>query len=403
MLQYLNRRAEVYMLDAPSLANPVRGEDLRVRPAGEKRLGDEPSRAVRVFVHLARDKDARAWREARQSGTLVGVNDETPYGYGRAQRMGCEITFSRSEPETAASKLTRLAFRALLGFDLVHALRQRQSIPQADIVWTHTESQYLAVAALLLLSRTRTRLLGQTVWLMDRWPRLGVARRALYRRLIRRVDVLTFHSPANQATASAEFPDKAIELVRFGIPSERWLEPRPRPGRPIRVLALGNDEHRDWRTLIDAVGDQPEMSLLIRSGSLPSRRTRGAANVEIRVARTQSELSRSFAEATLVCVPLRSNLHASGVTVIQEAVLAGVPVVATDTGGLDAYFARDEVRFVPVGDVAALREALREVASEPEAACAQARRAQARMIGGHLGAEAYIRRHVELTREILEQ
>lgn len=145
------------------------------------------------------------------------------------------------------------------------------------------------------------------------------------------------------------------------------------------------------------------MSLLILSGSLPPRLARGAANVEIRVARTQSELSRSFAEATLVCVPLRSNLHASGVTVIQEAVLAGVPVVATDTGGLDAYFARDEVRFVPVGDVSALREALRETAREPEVACGQARRAQARMIDGQLGAEAYIRRHVELTREILER
>jgi len=36
-------------------------------------------------------------------------------------------------------------------------------------------------------------------------------------------------------------------------------------------------------------------------------------------------------------VPLLPNLHASGITVIQEAVLAGVPVVATDTGGLDGH------------------------------------------------------------------
>jgi hypothetical protein len=32
----------------------------------------------------------------RQSGELVGVNDETPYGYGRAEQMGCALAFSES-------------------------------------------------------------------------------------------------------------------------------------------------------------------------------------------------------------------------------------------------------------------------------------------------------------------
>ena len=48
----------------------------------------------------------------------------------------------------------------------------------------------------------------------------------------------------------------------------------------------------------------------------------------------------------------------SGITVIQEAVLAGVPVIATATGGLSGYFPPDTVRYVPPGDVAALRDAI---------------------------------------------
>jgi glycosyltransferase involved in cell wall biosynthesis len=112
---------------------------------------------------------------------------------------------------------------------------------------------------------------------------------------------------------------------------------------------------------------------------------------------------RSFDEATVVCVPLRPNVHASGITVIEEAALAGVPIVATDVGGLDAYFPRDEIRYAPAGDVAALRQALRATASDPAAACAQARRAQQRMVDGDLGAEAYIRAHVELSREVLRR
>jgi glycosyltransferase involved in cell wall biosynthesis len=369
---------------------------------GDACAADAPCRSIRVFVHLARNKDARTWRAALDAGQLVGINDETPYGYGRAAHMGCEIAFSRSDPERVVSRFARLVFRAVTGFDLLHALRQRSAMREADIIWTHTESQYLAVAATLLLTGARTRLLGQTVWLMDRWPSLGFARRVMYRRLIERVDVLTFHSPANLALATVRFPAKQAVLVPFGIPTEHRLPPRLRASRPIRVLAIGNDQHRDWKTLVATVRDQPDMSLLILSGSVPAGLARGAANIEIRLARTQAELMRSFDEASVVCVPLRPNLHASGVTVIQEAVLAGVPVVATDTGGLDAYFAADEVRFAPPGDVQALRRALIAVTGDPEAARAQAQRAQARMTGGTLGAEAYIRRHVELSREILK-
>ena len=77
-----------------------------------------------MFVHLARNKDADEWRAARRSGKLVGFNEDTPYGYGRAEQMGCRVVFSRSAPERLHAKLARFAVRALAGFDLVHALRQ---------------------------------------------------------------------------------------------------------------------------------------------------------------------------------------------------------------------------------------------------------------------------------------
>ena len=359
--------------------------------------------AINVFVHLARNKDAEEWRAARGSGKLVGFNDNTPYGYGRAEQMGCRIAFSRSDREGLAGKFARFAARAIAGFDLVHAMRQRKAMAQADIVWTHTESQYLAVAAVLLATGARTKLLGQTVWLIDRWPSLGPLRRAFYRRLVRRVDVLTFHSPANLAIAARLFPDKQTILVRYGIATDVRIEPRKRPAAPIHVLAIGNDRDRDWPTLIAAVRDQPDVSLLILSGAVSPRLAKGARNVEIRGARTQAELMQSFEQATLVCVPLRANLHASGITVLQEAALAGVPIVATDAGGLDAYFPRDEVRYAPVGDVEALRQAILSTAANPADACAQARRAQRRMVEGALGAEAYIRAHVELSREVLSR
>lgn len=361
---------------------------------------------MRIFVHLARDKDVQAWREARDAGTLVGVNDETPYGYGRAEAMGCRVTFSRSEAESSFGKVLRLSIRVLSGFDYFHARRQGQALAEADVVWTHTESQFLAVAALMRGRPQRPKLLGQSVWLFDRWRGFSALRRWLYRRLMADVDVLTCHSELNLAEARTLFPDHRSLLVPFGIPSERVIRPRARstsPVGPVAVLSLGSDQDRDWPTLVEAVRGRDDMTLTILSGTADPRLVRGLSNAMIARARTNAELDERFASATVVCVPLRPNKHASGITVIQEAVLAGVPVVATDAGGLSGYFAPDEIRYVPPGDATALRSALLAAAADAAGSLARAEKAQARMAEPDMGAEAFIRRHVEISRDLLQR
>ncbi|MGI4881419.1 MAG: glycosyltransferase [Janthinobacterium lividum] len=356
------------------------------------------TRRINVFVHLARDKDVDQWRAARAAGSLVGVNDDTPYGYGRAEQMGCNVTFSRSGPENRAAQFVRLALRVILGFDLVHAWRQRAAMGRADVIWTHTESQFLGVAWVL---PPGPKLIGQAVWLYDRWARLDPIRRALFRRLIRRVDVLTTLSEDNLAIARRLFPAKRAEMIPFGIASEHPLDPVVREGHPIRVIALGNDRHRDWATLVAAARGADDIVVEVFSGTIDRSLARDVPNVVIGKLKTNAELAAAMARATVMCVPLSANHHASGITVIEEAVLAGLPVVATDVGGLRGYFGDDAVRYVPGGDPMALRAALREVAADPPAATAMARRAQAHLVAAGLDAEGYVRRHVELSRELL--
>ncbi|WP_322015092.1 glycosyltransferase family 4 protein [Paraburkholderia sp. J12] len=360
---------------------------------------------INVFVHLAVDKDATEWRRKRDAGDLVGINDPTPYGYGRAEQMGCRVAFSKSKKENKVEKLWRLALRAILGADVVHALRNREAILSSDIVWTHTESQYLAVAMVGLLYGKRVPTIAQTIWLIDSWDALSWPKKALFRSLVARMDVLTFHSPENYARAKALFPAADVRWVKFGIPAEtRRMCGRRAHENVVNILALGNDRHRDWKTLIDAVSGMERVKLKILSGSVPKRLVKRAGNIEVTRAGSNDELREAFDEATLVCVPLRENLHASGITVIQEAVLSGVPVVATDVGGVSAYFSPDEIRYVPVGDAAALRAAFEEIFRNPEQAFARASRAQARMADlDDFGAQAYVRQHVDLSREILKQ
>jgi glycosyltransferase involved in cell wall biosynthesis len=355
---------------------------------------------IRVFVHLARDKDASAWRRAWANGQLVGLNDPTPYGYGRAEEMGCEVSYSKAARENPVETFVRLALRAITGFDLIHTYRQRQSILAADVVWTHTESQFLAVAA-LLPKTGGPKVIAQSVWLFDRWKGLNPFHKWLYSRLIRRVDVLTFHSSHNMAVAKAAFPDMDCRLVPFGIPSERMTPPATRSGDRLEVIAPGSDRHRDWPTLVKAVSALPNAFATILSGTAPKQLTRDQASSDIRQPHSNEEMIGYFNKAHVVCVPLNPNKHASGITVVQEAVLAGIPVVASQAGGLDEYFGPDEVKFVPSNDPAALREALNDVARDPRAANAMAVRAQDRMKRDGMGAETYVRQHVVLSRELL--
>src|ERR1700739_373149 len=100
---------------------------------------------INAYVHLAYVFDAQKWQQDWKSGTKIGLNEEFPYGYHNAAAFGARVTHSTDHNENASQKMLRYALRLLCGFDLVHAWRNRQKLHEADIVWTHTESQSLAV------------------------------------------------------------------------------------------------------------------------------------------------------------------------------------------------------------------------------------------------------------------
>lgn len=363
-----------------------------------------PDTKMKVFAHLAYGQDVDHWNRLLAAGTLVGTNEATPYGYGRAEGMNCSVGFSRQGKHGPLRKLYRAGLRAILGFDLVHAEDNAERAYECDVVWTHTESQFLAMAMVFSRQpdRPRPKLIGQSVWLYDKWDKLDPLRKAFYRRLVRHVDVLTVLSPLNRDVARKVFPEKRVELVHFGIATEGCVEPTMRNNSPHRVIALGNDRHRDWETAIAAFGNVPGVELKIFSTKASPRLADGFHNVEVRGLRDNESFLQEMAAASVMVLPLKANLHASGATVVQEAAIHGVPAVASRIGGIDDYFASDEVTYVEPGSPSALRTAVLQLLDDPEAALAQARRAQQRIRDGKIGAETYIRDHVRLSRELLD-
>ena len=367
----------------------------------------EPAAPIDVFVHLAHGYDARDWERRWLRGQIIGFNERFPYGYHLASDMGCSVRFSRDKEEGRVARWWRLSFRALLGFDLIHAWRNRTAILSAAIVWTHTESQHLAIALLMKMLRpaTRPKVIGQSVWLIDRWDRLSWSRRWFYRWLLQEIDVLTFHSPLNTARARDLFKRRPCEFVRFGIRSEdedKVPATTQAQGERIRVLAVGNDRHRDWDCLIEAFSSRPQVEVHIVSKSISPRRVAGLANIHVHTLRSQGELLEMYRSSDIVVVPLRRNLHASGISCLQEAVLSGKPSVCSRAGGLDSYFDDDEVAFVEPGNADDLCARVLEMASDPHAV-RMARKAQMRMGSDGLSSTSFVRRHVELSMALLER
>lgn len=371
---------------------------------GERPPGLMPA-PIKVFVHLASGYDARDWEQRWKNGRIIGINEPFPYGYHRAEQYGCLIEYSHDKQESAPERLLRLGIRALLGFDLFHAWHNLKRMRAADVIWTHTESQYLAILFLFRFSRGKNpKLIAQSVWLMDRWKHFFGWQRWLFSRLIERSDILTFHSPENLSLARQMFPHVRSELVLFGINADDKIPPTLRFGdQPLKILSVGNDEHRDWPLLIDTIKNRKDWMLKIASSKVPESLARGVSNVEIVTPTTNEELFCLFGWADLLVLALRPNLHASGITVIQEAAIQGLPIVCSAVGGLGAYFNDEQVRFVSAQNAAVLEEAINLMEIDPEAALAMAQRAQHRMGPDGLSSESFVRRHVEISHELLNR
>lgn len=352
---------------------------------------------LHAFVLLPDHLDVSSWREAWRDGR---VPDETPYGYHHAQSLGCQVSFSEPCRSFGWRMWPFKVLRRITGLDLRHAWQHRAALfsTSVDVIWTHTEREFLPVVMLAwLLGRRARPMIGQIVWLADEWPKLSGWRRWLYRRLLQRVDHCTCHSPDNLQFLKHEVRVPRASLVEFGIAPELFrpdLSVRDVAHRPVRVLALGNDRHRDWVTLKAAFANQPDVEVFIASSTCPDE---GLTTNMTRQSCDWRTVQERYDWADVVVVPLVPNRHASGLTVMLEATAYGKPVVATDAGGLSHYLDAQAVSFVPPGDARALRLQTMNLASNDERVDTRIRLARQQFVDRGLDTRGYARRHVAIS------
>jgi glycosyltransferase involved in cell wall biosynthesis len=361
-------------------------------------------RQVKVFVHLGHGFGGQSWAQRHAIGMIPGLNDCLAYGYYRASGNGWSVEYSEDARENALTKFCRIALRRMMGFDLIHAWRNRKGLFAADIVWTHTEIENLAVLLLFWLRHLerQPKVIANCVWLFDRWPSFSWPTRFIYRKLLRHADVVTTFSPANVQVAKSVLPSARCEYIRWGAPIEDLKKPsRKSVHSPLRIASLGSDIHRDWKTVITAFGNREHYRLAIGSRRVNPKLLIGINNVTVLSVATADDVKALYEWADIVVVSLKPNLHASGITVVLESVILGVPVVCTDTGGLRSYFSSSEVCYVPIYAPIAMRVAVEELARSDEQRWEMVVRAQKRLLGADLSSKGFAERHRHLSEELL--
>jgi glycosyltransferase involved in cell wall biosynthesis len=183
------------------------------------------------------------------------------------------------------------------------------------------------------------------------------------------------------------FPAERVYLVRHFVDQ---LFYSPRAVEEDGICGAGA-EMRDYPTLIEAIRgtdlrchiatDHVRIPHRIRlvDRRVPADKLSIPPDAKITVGRkTLPELRDLYARSRIVVVPLLPSESDNGVTVILEAMAMGKPVICSRTRG-QVDVIQDGVTgvYVPVGDPAALRQAMLSLWTEPQKAHAMGARARA--------------------------
>lgn len=153
--------------------------------------------------------------------------------------------------------------------------------------------------------------------------------------MLEEVSVAKTHSSLN-AAYSSQVLGRVVYPVPFGIEPEVPIV-QPRPDGRLRVVAPGHDRDRDWPTLHSVARANEDIDVVVLTSRRSARRLVSAEvpNYVVRRVSGTAELIAEYAAADVVAVPLRPNMHASGITVALESIAAGRPLAITRAGGVE--------------------------------------------------------------------
>jgi len=191
-----------------------------------------------------------------------------------------------------------------------------------------------------------------------------------------------------------------VHLVPFGVDTRFWT-PGP-AGDAGSILAVGNDDGRDYRLLLEAIGTHPlrlHTRLPVDTRLAPGVTVTGGSWHD--AALSDEELRDLYRASRFVVVPLRESSQPQGQSVTLQAMACGKAVVVSRTRGLwntDVMRHGENCHLVPSGDLGALRQAIDDLAADP-AYAARLGAAARRTVEQHFTSDAMAERIAAIVTE----
>lgn len=129
-----------------------------------------------------------------------------------------------------------------------------------------------------------------------------------------------------------------VSHIPFGVDSSFWVpsEAAVRAGEEDYVISIGNDSHRDYRTLVNAwKPDYPLLRIVTGQDIVAT-----ATNIEILAGNWHKQILSDLQIRTLmqgarfVILPIKNTVQPSGQSVCLQAMACGKAVIITDFPGL---------------------------------------------------------------------
>ncbi|MFL9989957.1 glycosyltransferase [Paraburkholderia sediminicola] len=320
----------------------------------------------KAFVLLWAGISVENWKKSFDEGIRP---DRSPYGYHYLEESGFDVLYSKSVRESYLSMIIRKVISRIFRADLVHAMRNIRGMAKSDYIFTHTDRETFAVLLLRAVFPwlIKAKTVCQIIWTPDLLKQQNKFGARILGAVLRKADLVITLSSQNQEWLNQLDSRINARSVKFGVCRDSFsaeVLPAIREDSALRILAIGNDEHRDWKTFCAALSEVSDVRVRVLSRTFEKSVASYPGDWEIESANSLGEVKDAYAWADLVVVPLKSNMHASGITCVLEAAFLGVPVIAANTGGLTDYFEEGEVMYYETGSTESLRSQVRRFAKD---------------------------------------
>lgn len=287
--------------------------------------------------------------------------DVGAYGLDRLDELGYDVR-QVDEPRSRLGVKCRDVMDHRIGYTVSRLLRSASVIGRADFVLAIFESEAIAASSLRSRGVLRKPVVVLICWLVDELRRMTASERERSLARFAGVDLfITLSRSQIDELESYGVRRDRLAAIPFGCAPELFpVSDRRDPGR---VVAIGVDRGRDFRTLVDGVRgtaiqvDLYTLPAVAANLDLPS-------NVTYRGMVPFDEYRQVVANAGVVAVPTHVTAYPTGQSVALEAAASGAAVAVTRTPAMCEYFSEEQAAFVEYGDPDGWRRELTRLLSD---------------------------------------